>query len=131
MQKPTQIALGVILLVLVGVTAAPAQPAWQGLDIVRLAERGNARAQTRLGFLFATGRGVPQITPRRPIGIYAPPSRVTPTRNTSLASVSTWPKGFLWTGCRPTNGSISQHPARGRVTSASIELECATAQHRN
>jgi len=60
MQKPTQIALGVILLVLVGVTAAPAQPPWQGLDIVRLAERGNARAQTRLGFLFATGRGVPQ-----------------------------------------------------------------------
>jgi len=31
-----------------------------GPGIVRLAERGDARAQTRLGFMLATGRGAPQ-----------------------------------------------------------------------
>ncbi len=63
MQKASQIALGVTLLALVGVTAAPAQSLRQGAGgpgVVRLAERGDARAQTRLGFMLATGRGVPQ-----------------------------------------------------------------------
>jgi uncharacterized protein len=63
MQKASQIALGATLLALVGVTAAPAQPLWQGAGgpaVVRLAERGDARAQTRLGIMLATGRGVPQ-----------------------------------------------------------------------
>ena len=29
-------------------------------SIIRLAERGNARAQARLGFLYEYGRGLPQ-----------------------------------------------------------------------
>lgn len=63
MQKASQIALGVILLALVGVTDAPAQSRQQaagGPWVVQNAERGDARAQTVLGFMFATGRGVPQ-----------------------------------------------------------------------
>ena len=63
MQKASQIALGVTLLALVGVTAAPAQSLQQGVGgpaVVRLAERGDARAQTRLGFMLDTGRGAPQ-----------------------------------------------------------------------
>jgi len=63
MQKASQIALGVTLLALVAVTAAPAQSLRQGSGgpgVVRLAERGDARAQARLGFMLATGRGVPQ-----------------------------------------------------------------------
>ena len=63
MQKASQIALGVTLLALVGVTAAPAQSLRQGAGgpgVVRLAERGDARAQTRLGFMLDTGRGAPQ-----------------------------------------------------------------------
>ena len=63
MQKAPHIALGVTLLALVGVTAAPAQSLQQvasGPGVVRLAERGDARAQARLGYMLATGRGVPQ-----------------------------------------------------------------------
>src|SRR5258707_3567807 len=46
MQKTSQIALGVTLLALVGVTAAPAQSPRQsagGPGVVRLAERGDAQ----------------------------------------------------------------------------------------
>src|SRR5258708_3755554 len=63
MQKASQIALGVTLLALVGVTAAPAQSPRQGAGapgVVQHAQRGDARAQTRLGFMLATGQGVPQ-----------------------------------------------------------------------
>src|SRR5258705_226524 len=63
MRKASQIALGVILLALVGATAAPAQPPRQsagGPGVVRLAERGDAQAQTRLVFMFETGQGLPQ-----------------------------------------------------------------------
>jgi hypothetical protein len=63
MQKASRIALGVTLLALVGTSAAPAQSLRQdagGPSIVRLAERGDAQAQTRLGFMLATGRGLPQ-----------------------------------------------------------------------
>ena len=63
MRKTSQIALGAAMLALVGVTAAPAQPPRQsagGAGVVRLAERGEAPAQTRLGFMFETGQGVPQ-----------------------------------------------------------------------
>jgi TPR repeat protein len=63
MRKVSHVAVAAILLALVGVTGAPAEPARKvarGTDVIRLAELGNARAQTRLGFMFATGRGVPQ-----------------------------------------------------------------------
>src|SRR5262245_51178041 len=63
MQKATLIAVGVTLLSLVGVTAGPAQGPRQSTgrpDVVRLAERGDPQAQTRLGFMFETGQGVPQ-----------------------------------------------------------------------
>jgi uncharacterized protein len=63
MQKASQAALGVILLALAGATEAPAQSRQQGASgggVVPNAERGDARAQTILGFMFATGRGVPQ-----------------------------------------------------------------------
>jgi TPR repeat protein len=60
MQKESQTALAVILLALVGTTAASAQPRQQGAGVVRSAERGDARAQTALGYMFATGRRVPQ-----------------------------------------------------------------------
>ena len=63
MRKASQIVVGVILLTLGGIFAAPAQPPRQsagGTGVVRLAERGDAQAQTRLGFMFETGQGVPQ-----------------------------------------------------------------------
>jgi TPR repeat protein len=62
MRKALQIAFGVTLLALVGVSGAPGQPLSQpgGPGMVRLAERGNARAQTRLGLMLETGRGLPQ-----------------------------------------------------------------------
>ena len=61
--KESQTALAVILLALLGMTAAAAQPRQLGVGgpgVVWNAERGDARAQTALGFMFATGRGVPQ-----------------------------------------------------------------------
>jgi TPR repeat protein len=62
MQKTSQFAIGVVLFALAGFTPLSAQSVRQaeGLAVVRLAERGNARAQTRLGFMLATGRGAPQ-----------------------------------------------------------------------
>ena len=60
MQKASSIALGMTLLALVGVTAAPAQPPRYSPGIVRLADRGDARAQTRLGFMLANGLNLPQ-----------------------------------------------------------------------
>jgi TPR repeat protein len=61
MQNVWKIVFGATLLTLAGLTAAPAQSDRQGPGgVVRLAERGDARAQTRLGFMLATGRGAPQ-----------------------------------------------------------------------
>jgi len=63
MHKASQIALGAILLALVGGTAAPVQSqerAAAGPGLLRLAGLGDARAQTRLGVMLSTGRGVPQ-----------------------------------------------------------------------
>jgi TPR repeat protein len=63
MRKSAQIGLCAIVLALAGVTAAAAQSLWLspgGPGIVRLAERGDARAQTRIGFMYATGQRVPQ-----------------------------------------------------------------------
>jgi uncharacterized protein len=62
MQTGSRIALGLMWLSLVG-GAVPAQ-SWQrslgGPGVLQRAERGDARAQTRLGFMFDTGRGAPQ-----------------------------------------------------------------------
>jgi TPR repeat protein len=52
-------ALGASLLLLVGIMQAPAQSVGR-IDVVRLAEAGDARAQTSLGFMLETGRGLPQ-----------------------------------------------------------------------
>jgi TPR repeat protein len=63
MRKVRRIALGVALLALVGGARASAQPPEQGARgpaVVRLAESGDARAQTRLGFMLETGQGLPQ-----------------------------------------------------------------------
>ena len=62
MQRGLRTALGVFLVVLVGMTAAPAQSrqAVGGPGLVRLAEDGDSWAQTRLGFMLATGRGLAQ-----------------------------------------------------------------------
>src|SRR5262249_42218934 len=63
MQKESQIALAVVLLAILGATAASAQPRQhgaRGAGIVQNAEWGDARAQTALGYMFATGRGVPK-----------------------------------------------------------------------
>jgi TPR repeat protein len=64
MRKPMQIVFcAAALFAVLGVTSALAQP---GLlpagvtNVVRLAERGDPRAQTRLGFMLETGRGAPQ-----------------------------------------------------------------------
>ena len=57
------VAVGVALLTLEGNTSVAAQALWMSAgrpDILRVAERGNARAQTRLGFMYATGQRVPQ-----------------------------------------------------------------------
>jgi TPR repeat protein len=61
MQKTSRFAIGVILFALAGFPplSAPSVLRAEGL-VVRLAERGNARAQTRLGYMLATGRGAPQ-----------------------------------------------------------------------
>jgi len=63
MRKASSIAVAVTLLALFGVTAVSAQPSRDGSGIVRLAERGDARAQTRLGYRLAIGLGVPQNDP--------------------------------------------------------------------
>ena len=63
MLKASSIAVTVALLAFFGVTAVSAQPPRHSLGIVRLAERGDARAQTRLGYMLATGWGVPQNYP--------------------------------------------------------------------
>jgi TPR repeat protein len=62
MRMFSKITLVLTLLLFVGVTVAPAQPLRQGggAGLLRLAERGDARAQTRLGFMLANGRGAPQ-----------------------------------------------------------------------
>jgi hypothetical protein len=63
LQKIAQIALGVTVLALAGGNSGAAQSLWLspgGPGIVRLAERGDARAQTRLGFMYASGQRVPQ-----------------------------------------------------------------------
>jgi len=64
MRTRLQIACGIgAALVLAGLASAIAQPAAprpQGNVLVRLAEHGDARAQTRLGYMLATGRGAPQ-----------------------------------------------------------------------
>jgi len=67
------VVLGVAALVLAGATGAKAQSLGHGVFafdrqdyvtasriFIPLAERGNAAAQSYLGFLFETGRGVPQ-----------------------------------------------------------------------
>jgi hypothetical protein len=67
------VVLGVAALAVAGATDAKAQSLGQGASAFRrqdyvtasrifipLAERGNAAAQSYLGFLFETGRGVPQ-----------------------------------------------------------------------
>jgi TPR repeat protein len=62
MKKVAQVTLG-ILLAVAPVAAAPAQSSRliaRGPSVVWLADRGNARAQTRLGTMLATGRGAPQ-----------------------------------------------------------------------
>lgn len=56
-------AVTVLLITLLGVMAVSAQSGRQvsgRSDVIRLAERGYAPAQTRLGFMFASGQGVPQ-----------------------------------------------------------------------
>src|SRR5262249_137241 len=61
--KESQPALAVILLALLGMTAAAAQPRRLGAGgpgVVWNAGRGEARRQAGVGFMFATGRGVPQ-----------------------------------------------------------------------
>ena len=63
MRKSAQIGLCATVLALAGVMTAAGQSLWLspgGPGIVRLAERGDARAQTRLGFMYATGQRVPQ-----------------------------------------------------------------------
>ena len=61
MMKASQTALGVMLLLLVGFAEAPArQQGAGGAEVLQSAERGDARAQTILGFMFASGRGLPQ-----------------------------------------------------------------------
>jgi TPR repeat protein len=62
MRIGSQFALGLMLLSLVW-GAGPAlswQRAPRGLEVLQRAEGGDARAQTRLGFMFDTGRGAPQ-----------------------------------------------------------------------
>jgi len=41
-------------------TSAPREPVAEARSLMELAERGDARAQARLGFMYATGYGVPQ-----------------------------------------------------------------------
>jgi hypothetical protein len=60
MLKATSTAVTVILVAFFGITAVLAQPPGDGSGIVRLAERGDVRAQTRLGYMLATGSGIPQ-----------------------------------------------------------------------
>jgi TPR repeat protein len=63
MQNASRIALGVTLLVLSGIMAVPAQSLWQGAggpSVVSAAALGDAKAQTRLGFMLSTGRGFAQ-----------------------------------------------------------------------
>src|SRR5262245_42788213 len=65
MQKIRQLALGAALVAIAGLPAPMAQSvsaatSVSGYGLIRLAERGDARAQTRLGFMLATGRGAPQ-----------------------------------------------------------------------
>jgi uncharacterized protein len=58
-----QTLLGAALLGIVWTKNVGAQAFWLnpgGPNIIRLAEHGNARAQARLGFMFATGQRVPQ-----------------------------------------------------------------------
>ena len=63
MLKSTYIAVAVTLLALLEVPAVSAQSPLNGSGLVRLAERGDARAQTRLGYRLAIGWGVPQSDP--------------------------------------------------------------------
>src|SRR6266511_426204 len=73
MRKIAQVILGSLFLALVTVGPAPAASMQVGIaafnreDFVTaarifgpFAEAGNARAQTHLGFMYSTGRGVPQ-----------------------------------------------------------------------
>ena len=63
MHKSSQIVIAVVVLALYGLAAASAQSPRQssrGLTVLQLAERGDSRAQTRLGYMLATGQGVPQ-----------------------------------------------------------------------
>jgi hypothetical protein len=63
MQKTLRFIVSVTLLGLLGFTTIPAQALPQGgkgSRLIVLAEQGSARAQTRLGFMFETGDGVPQ-----------------------------------------------------------------------
>jgi hypothetical protein len=71
--RGTLLAFGVAGLMVAGVVSAKAQSLGQGISafhrqdyvtasrvFIPLAERGNVAAQSYLGFLFETGRGVPQ-----------------------------------------------------------------------
>jgi TPR repeat protein len=49
----------------------------------KLAERGDARAQDKLGVLYETGRGVTKSYAEAASGIAGPPTRVMPTRRTT------------------------------------------------
>jgi TPR repeat protein len=73
MAKPARIILGVIFLALGAVSSVRAAPLQSGIAAYNgnnyakagrlfqpLAELGNPRAQTYLGFMYADGRGVPQ-----------------------------------------------------------------------
>ena len=107
MPQVSPIIAWVVLFATMGSAVAMAQAPQRnspGPGIVRLAERGDARAQTRLGFMLATGRGVPKILSRRPIGINVLPTKVIPMRNTCWACVTTWGTGFRGIGCWPTSG---------------------------
>lgn len=53
-------SLAAIMLTLVGAPDALSQEAGNGPSLVRLAARGNVRAQTKLGYLFEIGKGFPQ-----------------------------------------------------------------------
>jgi len=52
--------LAATLLVLSTIAISNARPGGSAAGIVQSAERGDFRAQTRLGFMYETGHGVPQ-----------------------------------------------------------------------
>jgi uncharacterized protein len=60
MKTQLKVSVTAILFMLFGTTVVPSQQLGNGQSLVRLAERGDARAQTRLGYLLEIGERFPQ-----------------------------------------------------------------------